>query len=499
MVYVHHSLCLCRYLFPVASIVVRSVLLLIMFYALRVSLSKHRNYSDVLAVIIVVISLTEALLGIYQVVTGNSRNSHFPMTGTFLNPGPYGTLLACGLIILLTLRKKYWTVIKLHGNTSLLKYAIFFAASLMAFMLLMTMSRAAILAFSVCLFGMYRDRIKIRILPICIILITALAFYLIKQDSANSRFIIWRVSLCSISMNAIAGTGPGSFLHQYADGMAMLSSAMPDGYFNTTDVVLYAFNFLLLIGVEQGFIGLSFAAIIIFIIGLRMYSSNNVMKWILPLLFLTSLFSYTIELLPFQVLIVIASASLFSDENKCNASFRINPFPALLLCLFVSVCVMPIVNDRVEANNSYKKIRGILTSEYINEYRLLYPYMNDNPIFLYDFARVLSNGRRFIDSNAILRDGMLVSADPMFLIQQANNYRDIGEYDMAEEYYYRAFAVMPNRLYPLYRLMQLYAGQPERQSDAQSMARRIIAFPVKIASPATNLMKSEANRLVIIH
>lgn len=482
--------------FPVASIVVRSVLLLMMFFALRVCIARHRYYSDVLAILIVAITLAEALLGIYQAVTGSSRNSHFPMTGTFLNPGPYGALLACGLITLLALRKKYSGIIKMHKNSSLLNVAILIAAALMSFMLLMTMSRAAILAFSVCLFCMYRDRIRIHLLPISIILISALALYLIKQDSANSRFIIWQVSLRNISMHAIVGTCPGSFLHQYADGMALLSSTKPDGYFNSTDVVQYAFNFLLLIGVEQGFIGILFAATIIFAVFLRLYSSTNIMKWILPLLFITSLFTYTIELLPFQVLIVIACASLLSDEDSCRPAFRINAVPALFLCLFVSLCVVPIVIERVSANNRYQKIRGILTPEYIQDYYALYPYMNDNPVFLFDFARILSNAMRFNDSNAVLRDGMLVSADPMFIVLQANNFRDMGEFDLAEEYYRRAFAVMPNRLYPLYRLMKLYADMPERHSDALYMARRIIAFPVKITSPATERMEDEAKSIV---
>lgn len=486
--------------FPAASIVIRSVLLLMLFYALRICIARHRSHSDVLAILTVAITLVEALLGIYQAVTGCSRNSHFHMTGTFLNPGPYGTLLACGLITLLALRKKYAVVIQLHKHSSLINAAVLLAASLMSLTLLTTMSRAAILAFSVCLICMYRDRIRKHLLPIGIILlISALAFYFIKQDSADSRLIIWQVSLRNIAMHTIAGTGPGSFLHQYADGMATLSSAIPDGYFNTTDVVQYAFSFLLLVGVEQGVIGLFFATTLIFAVFFRLRSSDNVMKWILPLLFVTSLFSYTIELLPFQILIVTACASLFSERDTCCAGYRVYVIPALLLCLTVSAYAIPFVSDRVTANNRYQKIRGILTAEYIQDYRALYPYMNDNPVFLCNFARVLSNGMRFSDSNAVLRDGMLVSADPMFLVLQANNYRDMGELDMAEEYYCRAFAVMPNRLYPLYRMMLLYAGQSERQSDALSMARRVIAFPVKIVSPATDQMKDEARRLIISH
>ena len=486
--------------YPVAQIVVKSVQLIMLFYALRVCIAGHGSYGDVLAILIVVIALAEVLLGIYQAVTEGSRNNHFYMTGTFLNPGPYGTMLACGLITLLALRRKYAAAIQMHKHSSLINIATLLAASLMSLLLLTTMSRASILAFSVCLICMYYGRIRKHLLPIGILLfISALGFYLIKQDSADSRLIIWQVSLYNIAMHAIVGTGPGSFLHQYADGMATLSSSMPDGYFNTTDVVQYAFSFPLHIGVEQGFIGLTFVTTLVIAVLFRMRSSECTLKWILLLLFVTSLFSYTIELLPFQVLIVTACASLLSERDVYSVGSRVYTIPALLLCFTVSLCVIPYVSDRVMVNNRYQKIQGVLTAEYTQDYRALFPYMDDNPVFLYDFARILANDMRFSDSNAVLRDGMLISADPMLYILQANNYRDMGELDMAEEYYRRAFAVMPNRLYPLYCMMQLYAGQPERQSDALSMARRVIDFPVKIASPATDRMKDEANRLLKSH
>ncbi len=91
---------------------------------------------------------------------------------------------------------------------------------------------------------------------------------------------------------------------------------------------------------------------------------------------------------------------------------------------------------------------------------------------------------------------MLVSADPMFLILQANNYFDIGDLKMAELCYRRAYYMMPNRLYPLYKLMRLYACIPSRKPEALAMARRVMAFPVKVVSPATDGMKKEAERIV---
>ena len=65
----------------------------------------------------------------------------------------------------------------------------------------------------------------------------------------------------------------------------------------------------------------------------------------------------------------------------------------------------------------------------------------------------------------------------------------------AERCYRRAFSVMPNRIYPLYRLMKLYDEQG-RRADCLRMARRVAAFDVKVESEATREMKREAEEIV---
>ena len=106
---------------------------------------------------------------------------------------------------------------------------------------------------------------------------------------------------------------------------------------------------------------------------------------------------------------------------------------------------------------------------------------------------MLSEQERWNDSNAILRQGERVSADPMFLVVQGNNYRAMKAWAEAEAMYRRAFCIQPNRLYPLYRLMLLYeeAGQEDRMRD---MARTILDFRPKVESPATREMKEQARR-----
>lgn len=119
----------------------------------------------------------------------------------------------------------------------------------------------------------------------------------------------------------------------------------------------------------------------------------------------------------------------------------------------------------------------------------------DNPQFLFDFGKALRELKRYNDSNAMLRRGALCSADPMFHVLMGNNYRDMGHCNLAEQSYEKAFAIMPNRLYPLYQLMLMYRDNGNVEK-ARIMAERVLALKPKIESPATKEMKGIAKEIM---
>ena len=56
----------------------------------------------------------------------------------------------------------------------------------------------------------------------------------------------------------------------------------------------------------------------------------------------------------------------------------------------------------------------------------------------------------------------------------------------------KAFAVMPNRLYPLYQLMLLYEESGEKKK-CEETARRVMWMKPKVESPATRDMQRKAS------
>ena len=172
------------------------------------------------------------------------------------------------------------------------------------------------------------------------------------------------------------------------------------------------------------------------------------------------------------------------------------------ICTFVSIIIIAFswflkaeITERVEQDKDASLFAGMRNSAFLPDYYELLPYESDNPQYLFDFAKTLRGVARYEDSNAILRMGTQVSADPMFYIIMGNNYRDEQLYDLAKETYEKAYSIMPNRLYPMYLLMMMYSDKGD-EALANDMAKRVRHSYVKIESNATKQMQEKADSIL---
>lgn len=85
----------------------------------------------------------------------------------------------------------------------------------------------------------------------------------------------------------------------------------------------------------------------------------------------------------------------------------------------------------------------------------------------------------------------MVSGDPMFHVLTGNSLRAMNKYDEAVECYDRAFGMLPNRLYPLYRKMLLYKEIGDT-AKARQVANKLLEVIPKVESSATREMRKMA-------
>lgn len=483
--------------YPCANFVLRIMQMVALYGCIRLLLSSVQISEGIIVLAILLCGIYEVFLGTGQLINGGSRHYLFPITGTFLNPGPYSLFLSMGVVMSCLFRKIY------HSSNAILASLFNWLPLVFLVLLPATWSRAAILSAVICLGFIYWNQWKqyrwYIFGGLCVILI---GLYFLKQGSADGRSIIYMISLLSICHNPVFGSGIGSFCHQYAEETANFSIQHPTFNFQSADVIDGAFNSILQIGVEQGLVGVGFAVVLVVLICVRLVKYGKILGMGLLCLLIFSMFSYPFDQLPYQIIFVLIAAYAGNSQKEmiCSSSWyqyiKKSLVPLSLFCLIaiISVSSHQQIVERAKAEADYQRIAWMNSTAFIDDYYNHLPIMIGNEHFLFVFSKVLAKDGRYNDSNAILRLGTRISSDPMFYVIQGNNYSEMGFYKEAETAYEKAFAMMPNRLYPLYQLMLLY----EKEGDVdrlRQMAQRVLAFKEKVSSPATKDMKKKAHEV----
>ena len=489
----------------------RTVQLFLMYVSLRVALQGTKIPVWVLIGCILAFGSYEAWLGISQLYGDKiSRHYIYALTGNFLNPGPYSAYLMIGVVVgLVTLKEMpdkaiipampKFMPIKVAKCLKAItwKHLIIAAVTIMAMVLPATMSRAAFLGVAVVALLIYRDKYwRYRYLVWGTIALMGIAFYFFKQGSADGRMIIWKAALASWIDKPWLGVGIGGFYNAFAEGIAKLSAYDMD--FSSAGVPDYAFNVLLKIVTEQGVVGGFFAISLTTVAMMNLSRNSRSLFWGMVSLLMFAMFSYPFDLLPYNVIAVLIFA--WSESIGDKRVFEIGRIKMLLLSCFLSFTSWQagkIADESYQTDwDSYMPTENN-TYSIEDGYKWL-PLENDNRRFLFSFGIKLRDEGRYNESNAIFRQGTKCSADPMFYILMGNNYKEMKHYDLAEKSYYKAFAVMPNRLRPLYQLMMLYQESCDNQKK-KAMAKRVIEMKPKIESHLTKEMKDKAREFLSQH
>lgn len=506
---------------------------LALYFPFRIITSVYGDVKYYIFAILIAGGLIESVIGLKQAL-GFARSNHglYNITGTFFNPGPYGGYLAVIMAMslyyiikyyyyferllkniikkpLILLRKPEIFLYLACWTTFIISFIIFFAvmsrgamvalaAAVVVMLLLQKRSRKAAVQFV-----KKNKKLSIAVLLLCVVSVIAVTavLYNHKKDSAAGRFHIWSMSSQIITDNPCFGSGFGTFFREYAGVQAGYFRANPDSpSVSIAGCPEYKFNEYLGLGVEAGLVGL---CLFLSIAGFAIYAllrNKDPFGYGLIALLVFALSSYPFAIIPFQALLVlfISSGASYLGRDKFVYSKPLLVIISIII-LIASVSLKGIYEEKIEAVKEAKSVSMLYNSEIyesvVKDYAVLYPLMKDDQRFMFEYGRTLNKTGAYIKSNAVLKEGASLSCDPMFYNVIGNNYKALGDFGLAEQYYTYAFDVLPNRLYPLYLLMQLYE-ESEQFGKAKDMAERVCAFEPKVRSSATDDMQKDAKEIL---
>lgn len=487
---------------PCFPAVARVLSLAVLYAALRLLFSSVYTSSRVVEGVVLLFVCLECLLCVYQLFIGTSRHSAYPITGSFLNPGPCSAVFLVGAC--LGLCRFFFPVSSRIFSPWRASVAFPLFTVLLCFLLLpLGWSRAALVSGLCCLLLSVWPHLsaRLRLSVVVALLFVGVLLYLSKRGSADGRVLFWLVSSRSVASHPLFGSGMDSFFLAYSRATAALHGYLPGMLSVHADTLDYALADVVRVAVEQGIWGVVLALMSVFIVFFRLRKRSQPLALSLLGLLFFSLFSYPFQQLPFQLFfILMASFAATPDESDASACSR-NGFighaamalVGSILAVSSACLLLSPVRRHVRAVQESRLIVGRNNTRLLDEYARLHPLMRHDAGFLFRYGQMLASCGRYNESNHILWQGTLVSNDAMFHVLRGHNYMHLQAYAQARRAYRLAHVQSPSRLYPLYCLMRFYrrVGQ---HGHAVRVARVLLDMPLQPNSSLARKIRDEARK-----
>ncbi|GHT53163.1 hypothetical protein AGMMS49982_15460 [Bacteroidia bacterium] len=354
----------------------------------------------------------------------------------------------------------------------------------------------------------YKLRVKLKYQILLLLSVCALALaglYVLKKDSADGRLLIWR---CTYEMvkDKPQGFGEGGFKANYMNYQAKYFEKHPDSkYAMLADNVNRPFNEYLLVLVDYGIFGLLLLTVFAF----SYWHSYHVNKqktviqhlagWCLCGIAVFALFSYPLH---YPLVWVMGIASCITIRYRKNPNQSISKFAywfKLATLLPIVLALSWLLSRSMYAEMkwcriAHKSLQG-QTEQMLPEYGVLYPKLQNNEAFLYNYAAELNVVQQYEKSLEIARECERLWADYDLQMLMADNYQNMQQNQEAESHYIKASQMCPVKFMPLYRLFQLYENCGE-DKKTQVMAGKILKKPVKVMSPTIKNIQQEIQKKI---
>ncbi|WP_062176362.1 O-antigen ligase family protein [Dysgonomonas macrotermitis] len=459
------------------------------------------------------------LLQLYGFVS--SFHNRFAVTGPFFNPGPFAGYLSVIAPLAFYYAIRDFSILKYKFYNKLIPLYIRWGISSVCFISILlilpvTMSRAswlALLGGCICIliarkkskFNFCRWMKRYRKRTICIsstllifILLGGVFLYSIKKDSADGRFLIWKIStgiIIEYPLGVGIGFFPGTYAKAQADYFRSGKGSPQEEY--VADAPEYAFNEYLQIGIETGVLSL-----FIFVTIICMSLKNALkLRFVAELgslvaLLIFSFFSYPLKVLPFVILLCFLIASC------AQACKEVKRLPTSIITVIASTLVGIFLYNRYPTYKAYKywhKTKMLYDigsyDKALLEYQKLMPYLKDQTKFLLEYSSCFARLKYYKESNEIIEEAILISGDPSLFTTMGQNYQNLGENMRAEICYQQALYTIPNRIYPYYLLGKLYYETGDYEKTFQ-MVHIVQTKKPKVPSNAIENMREEMKNII---
>ena len=488
-----------KFLYAILS----SLIVVILFLSKKIKDKFHFKilFSENALSIVLFVGVLQALYGLLQYIgIFHSKNSFFSVTGSFENPAGFAALISLvfpiGLYKLIEanrVRRIFYSLIIIIILMSVV------ASGSRTGILSIILSSIILLTLKLNLFiNILKSKYRIVIISIMFITTTILTLGLkeLKQDSANGRLLIWKVSCEMIKEKPFFGYGSKGFSSKYMDFQA--------GYFNKNPKSKYSqlagnthhpLNEFIKTTINYGILGLAIHIILLYILIQKSLRSKSKYKSITTSVFIVfivfSLFSYPMDYVPvwfivfyFVLLLYTQDFVLLKLSNRIRIGLLIISFISIGYVFRKALIQMKWKNIAIEA------IEGN-SEQMLPHYANLYPLLRHNPLFIYNYAAELNFVGKYSKSLALIKECEKTYRDYDTQMLLADNYRKLKQTTKALAIYQNVEYMIPSKFLPLDCQLEIQI-ENNNFREAEELAKEIIGKKVKISSNQISAIINQA-------
>lgn len=338
-----------------------------------------------------------------------------------------------------------------------------------------------------------------------------LLFY--KLDSSSGRKHIYSISTVMLLDKWVHGIGLGKFKSKFNEYQAdyFAKNSLDNKRALLADNTFYAFNDYLQWSIETGIVGILFLAMVLYftirrIIYLHKDNLNKPMlvsaTAALICIAVASLFSYPLQVIPIQglVLICLGVIAFYPDKRrgfsttKKGITFSYRGFVMILALIFINNAWNVYKRKQIE-KEAFEITQSGYKTEAIARYKVLiekYPETGYN-WFLYSQQLYYSN--RLVEAMKSLNTCRLFYVDNKLYKLKADIEQELNMYPEAEKSYLRAIYMVPNRMSSRVDLLNFYVVRNDTPK-AIYWARSILNMPIKVPSDRVDNMLRETKSIL---
>jgi len=486
--------------------------------------TENKRTIDLLVTGFVLIGLGQACYGILQyanVLPG--LQEEFKTAGAYGNPGPYTNFLVPLVPFVLV------SIIYRKEKRGLF-YPGIIALTAILIVLPLTEARTSWIATGiVAVYVLYRHNaiqrfirkriaalwMKITAFALAGILLTAAAVFLFhyKEQSSSGRLFIWKVSVQMIADKPVFGFGFDTYSVAHNNYQADYFNAHPGAEeAELADAVSYAFNEYIQIAAETGLAGLLLFLSLIFFAFFKVRKKQDdkdqknyiliAARGSLLAILISAMFSYPFRTVPvYMMLFLVLSVISANDSVKITEiqfteqSRRILSVAGLVLIVLFTVGQAKKYRASKEWLKAFKLVRAHEYPKAVSVYEELYPILNYNRFFLFNYGAELSVMGEYHKSVDLLTEAEERLNDVDLYIYLGNSYAGLGDWKNAASCFKKASLIVPGKFYPKYRLVKIYLELNEYEK-ALNLAREILSMPVKVPSDIITGIRNEMQELL---